>query len=423
MLEKIKPKSEFARNVITLMTGTTIAQAIPVAISPILTRIYTPEDFGVFSLYMSVAMLVSIVATGSYEYAIILPKSEAESRHVVFLCILMASVVCILSLLVILAFNAELTALFDNPEISNWLYFIPVAVLFTGLFNAFKFYSVRSKKYKDISLATVQKSLGLSIVQIFVGLVHKGAFGLVIGHIASTILSNLRLAKNFFFNSAGPSKSSLREMLAVGKRYKNFLIFTSCANAMNVLSQQVISLLIPTFYSLQTLGFYALAQRVVGLPTAIIGGSIGQVYMQTAADEIKSSGRARNSFIGTLKKLLIIGAGLFTALYFLVGELFIFVFGADWAVAADYIQILIPFYFVRFVSSVLSSTLVIYEKQRVELSINVILLTTTIFLFYIVSGGFEDFLHLFCPVMFVIYSLFVMYYFFLSSKNKIVVNE
>ena len=51
MLNKLKPKSEFSRNVLTLMTGTTIAQAIPIAISPILTRIYTPENFGVFAQY------------------------------------------------------------------------------------------------------------------------------------------------------------------------------------------------------------------------------------------------------------------------------------------------------------------------------------------------------------------------------------
>lgn len=73
---KFKPKSEFSRNVLTLMTGTTITQAIPIAISPILTRIYTPEDFGIFALYMSVVSIVSVVATGCYELAIMLPKKD-----------------------------------------------------------------------------------------------------------------------------------------------------------------------------------------------------------------------------------------------------------------------------------------------------------------------------------------------------------
>jgi O-antigen/teichoic acid export membrane protein len=85
MLNKLKPKSEFSRNVLTLMTGTTIAQAIPIAISPILTRIYTPEDFGVFALYMSVVSIVSVVATGRYELAIMLPKKDEDAINIVTL--------------------------------------------------------------------------------------------------------------------------------------------------------------------------------------------------------------------------------------------------------------------------------------------------------------------------------------------------
>ena len=79
MIRKILPKGEFSRNVLTLMTGTSIAQAIPIAISPILTRIYTPEDFGVFALYMAIATVVSVIATGRYETAIMLPKKDSEA--------------------------------------------------------------------------------------------------------------------------------------------------------------------------------------------------------------------------------------------------------------------------------------------------------------------------------------------------------
>ncbi|WP_310441139.1 hypothetical protein [Sulfurimonas sp.] len=80
MLTKLKPRSEFSRNVLTLMTGTTIAQAIPIAISPILTRIYTPEDFLVFALYMAIASILSVIATGRYEMAIMLPKYDKNGN-------------------------------------------------------------------------------------------------------------------------------------------------------------------------------------------------------------------------------------------------------------------------------------------------------------------------------------------------------
>ena len=87
MLNKFKPKSEFTRNVLTLMTGTTIAQAIPIAISPILTRLYTPEDFGVFALYIGIVAILSVFATGKYELAIMMPKDNQEAFSILLLSI------------------------------------------------------------------------------------------------------------------------------------------------------------------------------------------------------------------------------------------------------------------------------------------------------------------------------------------------
>ena len=95
MIKKLKPKSEFSRNVLTLMTGTTIAQAIPIAISPILTRIYTPEDFGVFALYMAIAAIISVVSTGRYEMAIMLPKRNEDVNAIVKLILILLSSISI----------------------------------------------------------------------------------------------------------------------------------------------------------------------------------------------------------------------------------------------------------------------------------------------------------------------------------------
>ena len=123
MLNKLKPKSEFSRNVLTLMTGTTIAQAIPIAISPILTRIYTPEDFGVFALYMAIASIIAVIATGRYEMAIMLPKEEEDVKSIVKLILILLSIVTFITFLIVSFFNQAIVSLFENQEISNWLYF------------------------------------------------------------------------------------------------------------------------------------------------------------------------------------------------------------------------------------------------------------------------------------------------------------
>ena len=82
MINKLKPKSEFSRNVLTLMTGTTIAQAIPIAISPILTRIYTPEDFGILALFVAISTIFGSIANGRYELAIMLPKKDEDAINI-----------------------------------------------------------------------------------------------------------------------------------------------------------------------------------------------------------------------------------------------------------------------------------------------------------------------------------------------------
>jgi len=110
------------------MAGTSIAQAIPLAISPILTRIYTPKDFGVFALYISIASIISVVATGRYELAIMLPKKDDDAINLVVLSILIACCISIVTFLGISIFNAEITLLLGNPAVSNWLYFIPLSV-------------------------------------------------------------------------------------------------------------------------------------------------------------------------------------------------------------------------------------------------------------------------------------------------------
>ncbi|MEA1879149.1 MAG: oligosaccharide flippase family protein, partial [Campylobacterota bacterium] len=151
MLKKLKPKSEFSRNVLTLMTGTTIAQAIPIAISPILTRIYTPEDFGVFALYMAIASIIAVVATGRYEMAIMLPKEEDDVKSIVKLIMILLSAVTFITFCIVFFFNQTITNLFQNPEISNWLYFLPMSIFLVGLYQVYNYLLIREKNFKRLS--------------------------------------------------------------------------------------------------------------------------------------------------------------------------------------------------------------------------------------------------------------------------------
>ena len=139
--------NEFNRNVVTVMTGTTIAQAIPIAIMPILTRLYTPEEFGIFALYVAIASIFGVIATARYELAIMLPKKDSEAANLFNLSIIITFIISLFTLLFVLIFHQPLINLIGNPEIGKWLYFIPLTVLFTGLYQTLNYWSSRKKNF------------------------------------------------------------------------------------------------------------------------------------------------------------------------------------------------------------------------------------------------------------------------------------
>lgn len=417
MINKLRPKSEFSRNVLTLMTGTTIAQGIPIAISPILTRIYTPEDFGVFALFVAMASIFGSIASGRYELAIMLPKKDEDALNIVALGFMIISAISLILVLVVVLFNDYFTKLIKSEEMSLWLYFVPVAVFFIGLFNLLSYFNIRKKNYKDIANATIIKSIILAIIQLTVGFMKQGSSGLISGQVISNMFANIRLLKNIVKDKILLSKINRVKIIALGKRYKDFPKFSMWAVLVNTLSHHLTNIFISAFYSVATLGFYALVQRVLGVPSALIGGSIGQVFFQQATKEKQQTGKAIKTFNSTVKKLVIIGLPFFGILFFIIEDLFAFVFSEDWRIAGVYAQIVIPLFFIRFISSTVSVILTVFEKQKSELLINLFLIFTSIGLIVYIDD-FNLFLILFTILMSFNYLVFLYYYYKLAEGSK-----
>ena len=157
-----------------------------------------------------------------------------------------------------------------------------------------------------------------------------------------------------------------------------------------------------------------MVQRVLGMPSALIGGSIGQVFFQEATKEKQRTGQAINSYLSTLKKLIMLGVPSFGVLFFIVEDLFALVFGEEWRIAGTYAQIVVPLFFIRFISSSLSRTVIVFEKQRSELIINLFLISTSMLLISFFNN-FIQFLYFYTIFMSLNYLLFLLYYHKLSK--------
>lgn len=339
---------------LTLMMGTAMAQAIPLAASPILTRLYTPADFGMLSLFMAVTSIFGVIACGRYELAIQLADDEKEAVNVAALSLLIALVLSSVLLLVALLFRISLARMLGNEAIAPWLFAIPLAVLLSGVTTVLSYLNSRGKCFSDIATSNVVKSTVLVTLQAGFGSIKAGGGGLITGQVASMLAANVRLYRNATQGRPLRNTVTWQRMCEGAKKYINQPKYTLWASLANSLSLNVASIMISNLYMGAALGHYALVQRVLSAPAALIGGSIGQVFFQRASEAKRTTGSARHVFLKTSFGLLIIAVPAYILLYFVVDRLFAFVFGEAWRVAGRYAQIMVPLFAVRFIISPLS---------------------------------------------------------------------
>lgn len=410
-MKRLKPKSEFNRNVLTLMTGTTIAQAIPIAISPILTRIYTPEDFGVYAIFMALLLIFGSIANGRYELVIMLPKKDEDAINIFALGFIITIAISLLLLILVVLFNDYLTNLLGHDDISFWLYFIPIAVFFTGFFNILNYFNNRKKNYRYMARASIIKAIILSIIQILVGFVNQGASGLIGGQILSRMFANMQLFKTIIKDKTLLSMIKKEKIIALAKKYSEFPKISLWAMLISTSSTQLVNILISIYYNITTLGFYSLVQRVLGMPSALMGTSISQVFLQQAAEEEQKTGQVIQTFNATFKRLIIIGVPSFIFLYYYIQDIFVIVFGEPWRIAGIYAQILIPLYFIRFLTVTFTVLPLLFNDAKKDLYFQSGLLSLYIiivFLGNIFNLAFVNILHLFTYIIGFYYIVYLL---------------
>jgi O-antigen/teichoic acid export membrane protein len=312
-----------------------------------------------------------------------------------------------------MAFGTSLVHMVNNQDIEFWLYFVPFVVLMTGIFNTLNYLNTRKLLYKDIAKANIYKSLGMASTQLGVGFVKSGATGLISGQIVAQTFSNYRLAKTAKQNY-DIKMVKMSEIKRLAKRYQDFPKFSMWAVFANSLAYNLTNILISIYYSIATLGFFSLAQRILGMPTKLIGSSIGQVYFQQATIEKRQTGIAVNTFNKTIKKLLILSVVIFTPLFFILPNAFEIIFGQEWRIAGEYSQIILPFIAGQFIAAALSKTNSIFEKQKISFLWQIGLLFLSIGIIFFSNFfqiEFVEFLKIFSISLFLYYGvlLFILW--------------
>lgn len=412
MISKYLPKGSFARNVLTLMTGTTLAQAIPIAVSPILTRLFSPAEFGVFAVYLAIVSVLAILATGRYELAFMVPKKDRDAAALAVAAFMLSLFVSLVILLVVFLFNEDIAKVLKVTEYRHWLYWIPLSVVLTAGYQSLNYWSNRRGYYRRMSSTRMAQSAAMSAVHVGAGYAGKGMLGLISGAVLGQVIAFLLLAWNVKNNDMESFRSLTREkLISVCKRYIDFPKFLIAAHSLNIASFQSPVMLLGAIFGTGVAGYFMLTQRVIGAPMSIVAGAIGDVFRQQASESYTHAGSCREIYKKTFRRLLFIAVLPFLIFFIVAPDFFAFVFGETWRASGEYARVLMPMFFVQFITSPLSSMYMIAQKQRIDL-----LWQISLFSLILVSFGIG---YIFSDLMLGLY-LFSASYTFMYAVNGVI---
>lgn len=364
----------FASNVATIATGTAIAQIIGIFATPIITRYYGPEAFGLFALFTSIASIVTIIACLRYELAIMLPKSDEEAANVFGLSIVILVVISVISIPVFMVSQQPLEQVLNAPELGQYFWLIPPTILLSGAFIALNYWNTRTKQFQRLAIARVMKSCSTTGIQLgmgFAGLASGGVLigASVIGQLVSTLALGIQIMRDHlaFFQQTITRKG----MIAALKQYSNFPKYDIWSAVLSNFSGILPVFILSIYFNPAVVGYYSLGLMVFAVPTGLIADSVAQVFFQKAAEAKHiSQTELKNAIVYTLKPLLFLC--IFpTILLLLIGpELFRVVFGPAWQESGEYARFLSIWMCSVFITVPFSVLFNIFQKQQMNLLFN-----------------------------------------------------
>ena len=359
--------ASFGANVLKLLSSKIATQTISFITAPIIARIFLPEHFGTVQLFSSISGVIVVISCLCYEFSIPLGRDKNEVMASFIISVISALAITLVSFILVLILKAKVAIWLKSPELETFLWFLPLTVLLGGVGTAIRSYASRSGKFGAMAWADFGSVSGSIFITIPFGLIFgASAKFLFIGQITGMILSILILfifLSREFLSEARTANLSLGYIWEVARYHKKFPIYDTWGGLFNSISMQLPPIILGAYFSTTVVGYYSLGNRFVGLPMALLGGSIAQVFFPSAAKEYNETGKLTNIVSNTFKRLVQIGVFPFMILGYFGGPLFGFVFGENWLEAGIYTQILSIYVIFQFISSPLSTVFSIFKRQ------------------------------------------------------------
>ncbi len=373
----------FAVHVITLSTGTAAAYAVTLIALPFLSRLYSPESFGILSIFGGMVAMLSVVATGRYELAIVLPERQTEARTLLRLSLLVSAAFSGVLFFILAIAGPGILSLLNLSKLSPWLLYVPVGIFLTCMYNILVYWSCRAKSFRLISAARMSQTIVMVICQIAGAAVWPGgATGLVFGFLVGQVPGVLLLLRGAG-GGAARSLAAGKTLHEMARRYRNFPQFSSVAAFLETAAAQLPVIAISSIFSPAAGGLYAIADRILRVPMGLLGNPVAQVFFRRLT-ELRGHPRQRERLIFKIwLRLLLIIAPPALAFFFFGPDLFALLLGTQWREAGQFAQVMVIGLVAYFVAVPCTMGITALERLDILLGWQILNMTTLIGTFLI----------------------------------------
>lgn len=345
----------FVRNVVALASGTAAAQAISFVFAPIITRLYSPEVFGVLGVFVSILVIVKPISALTYPIAIVLPQNDSDAKGLIALSLYIAAVMAVLMAFVLIVFNKPLVYLLKVEVIASYLFLIPLVMLFGAAVHVVKQWMIRKKQFIFTSRVTALHSFIINSSRAGAGLFHPVAAVLVIIETLDDLIEALILslgARKTTSNSAniGREVSPPASKKELAKRYRDFPLFRAPQVFVKSVSYSLPILMLTSFFGPAAAGYYTIGQRVLDIPAMLISKSVGEVFYPRIVQAAHDNENLTTLIFKATLALAAVGFVPYAVVVAFGPWLFGFVFGTEWIRAGLYARWMALWLFFAFLS-------------------------------------------------------------------------
>ncbi len=362
----------FVKSVGVLVGGTAFAQALMVLVLPLLTRLYTPEDFSVLAVYASILGIISVAACLRLEIAIPLPQRDEDAANLLALALCSSAGVAGLSAVIIWLFPVQIVQLVAQPKLLPYLWLLPLGIWLSSSYAALQLWTTRKKKFPVIAKTRMTQAIGGASTQVGLGWVGIAPLGLVLGQMISSSAGIIGLARHALKHDRVVLHSvAWSEMRRIFFEYGRFPKYSMLESLANSASAHLPILIIAAMVAGPEAGFLMLAIKVMASPMSLIGAAVSQVYLSRAPEELQA-GTLSKFTANTLGGLAKIGVGPLIFAGILAPVVFPIIFGTQWQRAGELVCWMTPWFGMQFLASPVSMTLHVTKNQRTALILQIL---------------------------------------------------